>query len=540
MIANAEDPEFGAYTVDTKTLDAIAYLAPNYLSVWGSGNEALHGLRRVPGQTAYVDADNDGELNETSTLTFPNNSGPFLPGAMPIPNWEGGDSHDPPGLSLDTIVSTGCAKNHLTIGNIRDELDAEGQFISPALPFTQSSQIRLEPSSSPGPTDDGRIKPDLVANGDGVWTVDYSSSSTTSTRKGFGTSYSAPAVTGVLALLEDLRSQVGGTTPLLSSTWKALLCNTAIDGTTLPGYLGTAAQTTVLTGPDYFYGWGACNALGASDLLAANFASDSGTVHLRELILFDGSTIEFPVHHDGTSNELKVMICWTDPPYQTASVAGVEDNVTDPEDDPADDDLTQDRRRLMNDLDLVVISPDGQTTHYPWVLNPANEPANPLKKAVLGDSNNTNTRDNIEQVVISAPLAGEYRVRITHKTSLKGLTMVTPPDADTVLPEDADFQLLSGQTQNVSICISGNQEISTLLPRLTDPVVIAGNHYFQLEGDLGLHYRIEWSHDLVTWTEIPGLLIEAQSTPQPIGPLTPAPGNLPAFYRARLLTLSNP
>ena len=63
------------------------------------------------------------------------------------------------------------------------------------------------------------------------------------------------------------------------------------------GTIGTAAQTTVLTGPDYFHGWGACNALGAADLLAANFASDSGTVHLRELILFDGSMIEFPVRH---------------------------------------------------------------------------------------------------------------------------------------------------------------------------------------------------------------------------------------------------
>lgn len=540
VIANTEDPEFGAYTVDTKTMDAIAYLAPNFLSVWGSGNEALHGLRRLPGQTANVDADNDGEPNETSTLTFPNNSGSYLAGATAIPNWPGGDSHDPPGLSLDTIVSTGCAKNHLTVGNISDELAPNGESLSPALPFTQSSQIRLDPTSSRGPTDDGRIKPDLVANGDGVWTVDYSSTSTTSTRKGSGTSFSAPAVTGTLALLEDLRKEVGSSTPLLSSTWKALLCNTAIDGTTLPGYLGTAAQTTVLTGPDYFHGWGACNALGAADLLAANFASDSGTVHLRELILFDGSTIEFPVRHDGTSHELKVMICWTDPPYQTTSVAGVQDDVTDPEGDPADDDLTQDRRRLMNDLDLVVVSPDGQTTHYPWVLNPADDPANPLKKAFQGDANNTNTRDNIEQVVISAPLAGEYRVRITHKTSLKGLTMVTPTDPDTVLPEDADFQLLTGETQNVSICISGNQEISALLPRLTAPVVIAGDHYFQLESDLGLHYRIEWSHDLVTWTEIPGLLIEAQSFPQPIGPLTPPIGTAPVFYRARLITLSNP
>lgn len=163
-----------------------------------------------------------------------------------------------------------------------------------------------------------------------------------------------------------------------------MLCNTVVDGTILPAYLGTAAGNTTqnpLTGPDYFFGWGTCNALAAAELLTRNFFGGSRTAHLCEHLLVDRSTIEIPVCHDGVSSKIKVMICLTDPPYQSSSVAGLDDDVTDPETGPADEDRLMGRRRLMNDLDLRVISPDGQTTYQPWVLNPVANPANPLKRS---------------------------------------------------------------------------------------------------------------------------------------------------------------
>lgn len=51
--------------------------------------------------------------------------------------------------------------------------------------------------------------------------------------------------------------------------------------------------------------------------------------------------------------------------------------------------------RLIHDLDLRGIGPDGTTVYYPYILNPA-EPTVPAK---TGD----NTRDNVEQVCLLTP-----------------------------------------------------------------------------------------------------------------------------------------
>ena len=57
----------------------------------------------------------------------------------------------------------------------------------------------ISPSSSRGPTSDGRIKPDLVAQGTNVYTVDPSDNS--SFRGNSGTSFSAPLAAGAGALV---------------------------------------------------------------------------------------------------------------------------------------------------------------------------------------------------------------------------------------------------------------------------------------------------------------------------------------------------
>lgn len=530
----SEDPEFGAYTKDTKTMDAIAYLAPHYLTVWGAGNEAVHGVSRVPGGGYAIDGDGDGSFEQElypenpGYLTFPPNAGIPLPGATALP----AEGFGPAGPGFDTIVSTGCAKNAISVGNVRDHLETVNQE-EVALPYTSPNHLALMDSSSRGPTDDGRIKPDLVANGQNIDTLD-ASKDTGTTQQRNGTSYSAPGVTGTLALLQQLHQQLGGSSPLLSSTWKALLCNTATDGIQLPAYLGTAAQTTTLEGPDYFFGWGACNALKAAEVLLQNARSGSGSVHLCEHLLVDGSTIEIPILHDGVSDEIKVMICWIDPPYQTQLTGGLADEVNDPESHLADPDRVANRQRLMNDLDLRVISPDGQTTYQPWVIDPADDPANPLKKAAKGD----NFRDNIEQVIVPAPVAGEYLVRISHKGTLKALELLTPPDPDTVLPEGAQFQLATGQSQSVSICITGNADPFPTIPALSAPTIIGSSIYFDLKGHLGVHYRIEKSTDLISWNVVASLPVEVTSFPQAIGPFSQEPGDPKTFYRAKAIPAS--
>jgi len=510
---SGEDPEFGGYTADSKSIDAVAYLSPSYLSIWAAGNEPTD--RGVIGTdlTYYVDLDEDGIPGpDPSSLVHPADGGTPLPGATPLP---GDPEGIPVGPGLDTILSTGCAKNNISVGNIEDVPGG----------ISSSSDLILFPSSSRGPTDDGRIKPDLVANGVQPKTLDYSSGSTDATQYATGTSSAAPCVTGTLGLLQQLNQDSGGN-GLLSSTWKALLLNTAIDGTYLSDYLGTAAQNANLIGPDYFFGWGAVDAEAAATLLTNNFLSPSKTLHLCEHVLLDSHTIEIPILHDGFSPEMKIMICWTDPPYQTSATGGLDDDVLHPDLGPADLATI----RLMNDLDLRVVTPSGSTLQ-PWILDPANA----MTPATPGD----NIRDNVEQIVIPSPVSGTYTLKISHKGSLKALNLITAPPAGTILPENAQFQLLtSGQTQNVSICISGNKETSPLLPGLVDPTIITRpfgggtitEAYFDLRGHLGVCYQMQKSQDLLTWADV-GIPFPTTTFPQTLAPVVIPTNEEQAFYR---------
>ena len=100
---------------------------------------------------------------------------------------------------------------------------------------------------------DGRIKPDVVADGVNV----YSTLSTNTTSYGLdsGTSMSAPAVTGTLGLITGLYNELyGATNPPLSSTLRGLLIETA-------DQLGTNV------GPSYTYGWGLIEPVAAATLV---------------------------------------------------------------------------------------------------------------------------------------------------------------------------------------------------------------------------------------------------------------------------------
>jgi subtilisin family serine protease len=114
-----------------------------------------------------------------------------------------------------SIAPPAGAKNHITVGALNSNDDSMTSF------------------SSWGPTDDGRMKPDISAPGcqssaDGGVTS-AGASSNTSYVVFCGTSMASPTVCGISALLlEDHRVQIGGPDPL-SSTLKVLLAHTAQD-----------------------------------------------------------------------------------------------------------------------------------------------------------------------------------------------------------------------------------------------------------------------------------------------------------------------
>jgi hypothetical protein len=522
-----KDPVFGNYDEDSRNIDIVSYVSKTYLSVHSSSNEAddwgpisdINGV--IAAGQLYLtneDLDNDGFL-DVSSLTHPSDGGLPQPGSQIVDPDDPNDPNDRViprlGLGFCSIKTTGSAKNNLSVGSIQD-------IIGGASATTDASVV---PSSSRGPTLDGRVKPDLVGNGDGIYSPSYNQADPTDINfydDTGGTSFSTPTITGGLTLLHNINTARGGP-DYLSSTWKALLLNTTVDGTSLPAYYGTDAAAANLVGPDYIYGWGVADIERAGDLLAANLETKSKAVHLKEHILYDGNTIEIPVQHDGVSSEMKVMICWTDAPFQdNDAAAAADEGVPDVDVGPGPNNGTD--IRLINDLDLRIIAPDGSTL-MPWTL----DVANPLNAAVPGN----NIRDNVEQIIITAPAAGEYTVQISHKGTLKASELVQPGevgyDATTL-----KYRLESGREQNVSVAISGNKELSTDGLSVFPPTVIGTSVLLEFQSLVGIRYQLESSDDLDSWTDEGGP-VNATQNPQPLT-LTNPVGTLKKFYRYREIT----
>jgi len=343
---NDEDPEFGAYTLRTRLIDSVTYHSQTYLPVFTSGNAANGGAPVRLGDPGYsytavqITPDPKDPLLEirtefpNQTATHPGNAGPPVSGAPTPEDVNPPFEQDLPsigtgiGLGLDTVKSTGVAKNNLTVGAIYTGQDGTDLV---------AETIGLSHFSSRGPIDDGRVKPDIMA------ASTFEPLPPSAINWG-GTSSAAPAIVGILALLQEINADRNGPR-FLASTWKALILNTTIDATDLSflkeqlitgssteyelvrvtSHLGIAPQIPgaidnppLLIGPDYFFGWGLADAQAAAQLLVKNLRSQSGAAHLCEHTLFDTSndtddsnnlTVEIPFEHDGEATEIRAMLC---------------------------------------------------------------------------------------------------------------------------------------------------------------------------------------------------------------------------------------
>jgi uncharacterized delta-60 repeat protein len=339
-ISQTVDYLFGFYNAEARAWDEIARNAPNYLIVKSAGNDRNQGPANQPINHLVFDPAQGWVWSQT------------------VRNLDGAPN------GFDCIEGSALSKNVLSVGAVNDLPNG----------YTGAGGVVMSVFSSWGPTDDGRIKPDVVANG--VDLTSAVSSSDTAYGVASGTSMSSPSVAGSIGLLQQHYANVFTGDPPWSSTIKALL-------------IQTADEAGANNGPDYSFGWGLVNTRRATEIIDLD-ARSGGNFNIRELVLGQGQTIQFQVVSDGTQ-PLRATIAWTDP-------AGV----------PPADGMNPPNLMLVNDLDLRLIGPS--ITHQPWVL----APATPGNAAQPGD----NTRDNVEQVHIAAPAAGTYTVRITHKGNL--------------------------------------------------------------------------------------------------------------------------
>ena len=271
---------------------------------------------------------------------------------------------EPIASGYDKLVGNKTAKNNLIVASCADvSVAADGTVVA--------SNINISSFSSQGPTDDLRVKPDITGNGENLTSTNNTSN--TSTTSISGTSMASPNVAGTLVLVQQHYKNVTNSF-MRAATLKGLACHTADDGGAI--------------GPDPKYGWGLLNAKKAVETITNNGL----TSWVSEENLNNGQTFTMTVNSPG-GTPLIASITWTDVP-------GEANNGTLPANDPTP--------ALVNDLDIRVTK--SATTYFPWKLT-----SDPNAAAVrTGD----NSVDNVEQVKIDAPTAGQYTITVNHKRTL--------------------------------------------------------------------------------------------------------------------------
>ncbi len=273
----------------------------------------------------------------------------------------------------DCIGPGSLAKNIIVVG-ATDIIETNN------FKYTQPSDVVRSDYSSAGPRDDGGIKPDISTVGTDVYYPSTSATGSDSWAGGSGTSFSAPVVTGIIGLWTQINKQLFNNAELNAASAKTLMVHSALEAGNI--------------GPDPHFGWGFINAKKGAELLVGK---SNNSVIFNNESLISGVLNSKTVIASG-SEPLKVTISWIDPQfdYPDQLISDVYNNRV---------------SRLVNDLDLRIIDVTTNTIYQPWKLNALS----PMTPATKGD----NTVDNVEQVVIDAPVAGRtYRIEITNKGTL--------------------------------------------------------------------------------------------------------------------------
>jgi hypothetical protein len=382
-VSTTEDAYFGFYSYQTSLYDDIAYDYPNYLICSSAGND------RDDGPSAGT-----GHYYRSGSWVW----------STATREKDGGTD------GYDCLPSSSVAKNILVVGAVYDITSG----------YNDPSDVVMTDFSSWGPTDDGRIKPDIVANGYGLYSA-YSSSNS-SYVPASGTSMACPNTSGALGLLlEHHKDLHGSTATMRSATLKGIVIH-------------TAHEAGSNDGPDYKFGWGLLNIEGAAELMTTN-ADRSEDYDIQELTLSSSETEEITGYSDGNS-PIRVTICWTDPAASYSSLS-----------------LNNRTSKLVNDLDLRITR--SSNTYYPYKLSYSN----PGNAATTGD----NDVDNVEQVYIESPSEGTYTISINHEGSLSGgsqnfsviISGLEPVSEPVISSQPDDSQVCPGASTFFSAEVSG-------------------------------------------------------------------------------------
>jgi hypothetical protein len=418
----ATTADMGRYEREAQTVDALVWALPYYLPFWAAGNE-------------------QGSLNAQS--------------------------------GFQSITFSSLAKNIVTIGAVNDAVVAGVRA-----PGSGS----MSNFSSWGPCDDGRIKPDLVANGVSIYSTTAASDSAYDGTYS-GTSMATPNAAGSAALIQQLYANTFGQRPR-ASLLKALLIHTADD-------LGNP-------GPDYKFGWGLINVKAAADVILAQKANPSVPRVLENSLTAAVKTTTVTFTWDGVS-PIRATLSWTDPAGAALTVV---------------DSRTP---NLVHDLDLKITGPDAATVYLPYVMPFVGAWTSGSMSAAA--TTGRNRVDNTEQVYIASPnRAGTYTITVSMDASLttnaqpyalivtgaSGASTPTPTPSPTPSPtptpvNPAPTVSLTSPSSGTSISLGGQLTLSANASDRTSAGavgVISKVEFFSGNASLGVDtaapYSIAW------------------------------------------------
>ncbi|QLE01230.1 S8 family serine peptidase [Galbibacter sp. BG1] len=311
---------FGAYIYQAQEWDEIMYNAPYYLMVTAAGNTQ---------QYQYNEAPNFGNAAD----------------------------------AYDLLLGYAVSKNGLTVAAADNVvLDDKENLVSAS----------IASFSNFGPTDDGRIKPDITGEGVNVYSA-YDDNDASYIAQS-GTSMAAPGVTGSLLLLQQYYKETHNKF-MKAATVKGLALHTADEAGDFPG-------------PDYRFGWGIINTKKAAETISkAGFESE-----IIEETLQNGNTFTMEVEAE-KGQTLMASISWTDLANPTKNEGKLNDATA----------------VLVNDLDIVITKEGEENAHYPWKLS--------VSDINSGAQKGINNVDPFEKIEIPNA-SGKYTITITHKGNL--------------------------------------------------------------------------------------------------------------------------
>jgi subtilisin-like proprotein convertase family protein len=241
-----------------------------------------------------------------------------------------------------------------------------------------------------------------------------------------GTSMATPAVSGVLALMQDYFTNKLQTVPS-PALLKAMLIN---------GSRAVGSYTFAVTNGVNDEGWGLANLTNSLPLgITTNFSAVASSFFLDQnptnaLATGDSHTFNVTVTASAQSLPLRVTLAWTDPPGNPAAAI-----------------------KLVNNLDLVV---SNNTTHAVYFGNDI-APGNTFNLAWNTNSPpNLDAINNVENVFLSSASGTNYSV--------------------TVIGRDVNVNAVTAQTNNVVqdyalVISSGNGQVTNALT-VSPPVIV--------------------------------------------------------------------